>query len=427
MSRRRFVLLACCAAAITFLLLRPANWPTTAIAYYGKSSGPLLTEALNSTLGKILVINLPSRTDRRDAMTLAAALTGLQVGWINGRDGKDLDDRVLPADSRNRSILVGNKGSWRAHMDALQMHVSNDLCCLVIHENLTSALILEDDADWDIRLGRQMQDLTRLTQAYIQPLQANPQRTNIEISREIEPRVFDPAINEIPGTVSPATSPFGDGWDVLWLGHCGTEFPAPSAVPRDGDKVGPGLPLLRVVRYLDETVPMRKHLKPHPLALEDQLASAYPDHTRVVHASNGTICTIGYAVSQQGARKLLWQFGLETFTTGWDLMLRDWCNHGYENRFYADGDAQEKAGRGRERAAIGNAPVCLTVQPPLFSHHFGKSGGSDITAPGGGFISKGRESTPYIRLSVRLNMGRLVRGSGVEDLVDQWPDETAQL
>ncbi len=90
-------------------------------------------------------------------------------------------------------------------------------------------------------------------------------------------------------------------------------------------------------------------------------------------------------------------------------MLRDWCDGLYP-------------GEGKGEA---KGPVCVTVQPPLFSHHFGKGAASDITAPGGGFINKEKEMTPYVRLSVRLNLGRLVRGVEVGGLVDQWPDKEA--
>ena len=41
-------------------------------------------------------------------------------------------------------------------------------------------------------------------------------------------------------------------------------------------------------------------------------------------------------------------------------------------------------------------------------------------APGGGFAHKGKEMTPYVRFSVRLNMERLVEG---EDARDQWEEE----
>jgi hypothetical protein len=105
--------------------------------------------------------------------------------------------------------------------------------------------------------------------------------------------------------------------------------------------------------------------------------------------------------------KLLYRFGTRTFTTGWDLMLGDWCGGVYDR-----GVSDE----GKER------PVCVTVQPPLFVQHYGRGGASDITAPGGGFIDRGKEMSPFVRLSVRLNMGRLVRGEGEGELEDQWPD-----
>lgn len=73
---------------------------------------------------KVLVINLPERSDRRDAMTLATAVSGIDVEWIDGVAGKDVPDRVMPVDSLDKSISKGNKGSWRAHMDALQLWVA---------------------------------------------------------------------------------------------------------------------------------------------------------------------------------------------------------------------------------------------------------------------------------------------------------------
>ena len=53
-------------------------------------------------------------------MSLAAAVTALRVDWIAGWAGKDVLEKALPADSAGQSILEGNKGSWRAHMDALR-------------------------------------------------------------------------------------------------------------------------------------------------------------------------------------------------------------------------------------------------------------------------------------------------------------------
>ncbi|KAH8902360.1 hypothetical protein BR93DRAFT_887437 [Coniochaeta sp. PMI_546] len=343
------------------------------------TSGPIPgadTDILNETLGfqKVFVINLPSRSDRRDAMTLASALTGIKFGWIDGVAGDQVLEKVLPPDSIDKNISKGNRGSWRVHMNVLRT---------IVQQNLTSALILEDDIDWDIRLKFQLQNFSLASRSYLQHVSstASSQPTTLSL----------PSL--LP--LSPAASPYGSHWDVLWLGHCGTSFPSSQS--------------LRVIMPLDTTVPSHQHLRPHPFAGPDEpLISSYPPHTRVIHAPGpGTACTQAYAVSRSAALKLLYRFGTQTFTTGWDLMLGDWCAGLYD---------QGLEGNKRER------PVCVTVQPPLFVQHYGKGGASDITAPGGGFIDRGKEMTPYVRLSVRLNMAALVRGAWAEGLSDQWPD-----
>jgi len=331
----------------------------------------------------------------------------------------------------------------------------------IIDHNLTSALILEDDADWDIRLKSQLQVFAQAARAFTQPTtrastsqkpqplaQAETYKPPGMTSSTVVELPLDRLLDRLPlRDLHPTITPYGDDWDVLWLGHCGTDFPnvsSPNAEasghqkpktpnPNGKDKPPPPHkpvgykpkenpnrtppPILRIPISNDPTVPEPQHLKPHPFALRDQLGDEYPPHTRVVHASSGTICTQAYAVSQRGARKLLWQFGLESLTAGWDLMLRDWCDGRYfDGTGYTPNNSE--GGRGGKRS-----PICVTVQPPLFSHHYGKGSASDITSPGGGFINKNKDTTPYVRYSVKLNMGRLVEGAqGVEDLVDQFPD-----
>ncbi|PKS05593.1 hypothetical protein jhhlp_008111 [Lomentospora prolificans] len=372
------------------------------IAARGMGSGPI--DVFNSTLGfgKIFVVNLPERTDRRDLMTLAAAVTGLEFTYIPGVRGADIPEKVLPPSPRKKNVnWAGKTGSWRAHMNVLQR---------IVQENLTSALIMEDDADWDIRLKSQAQTFAVASQAYLQPLQADPSHTLADLypalSKILQEDNYVCDLQSAPATRAPSTSPYGDGWDVLWLGHVGSHIPSdwPSH-QKNSDH--PPLSLLTLLVPDDGTVADKRHLKRHPFADRiDDFAARFESHTRVVHEARGTAGIQAYAVSQRGARRLLLKFGLEEFTSSYDLMLRDWCDGAY---------VEDK----------GERPVCVTTQPPLMSQYYSK-GGSDIHGIGGGYFKK--SGSTYIRHSVMLNLRKLVwrntdRPGDIEGLVDQWPDE----
>ncbi len=367
----------------------------------------------------------------------------------------------------SHSASAGARGSWGSHVSALQT---------IVDHGLGSALVLEDDVDWDARLKTQMETFAMASRMWLgvqQQQQQQQQQKREEIARlrnlkttkpprggsglpsrvlsmfsgnreqELEAdsgasggrarkEEFDRDTIPLPPNSSPSShrghkarieSPYGDGWDVLWLGHCGAELPtarreSPSSA---GDPFSPSSSSssssLKISIPGDMTVPAPKHLQPHPFALRDALADAYPAHTRVVHATCGNVCSLAYAVSQGGARKLLRRVKQEGFVSQWDLMLRDYCIGGG----YEDG-----GGRGGEDGGDGSGLVCLTVQPPLISHRYaGEAGGasvSDIRGQGGG-LARGKKGTPYVRLSVQENLDRLVAGFPVDWLVDQLPDE----
>ncbi|KAI1092086.1 glycosyltransferase family 25 protein [Rostrohypoxylon terebratum] len=340
----------------------------------------------NSTLGfsKIFVINLPSRTDRRDAMALAGAVGNLTFSWVDGVFGDQVGDLDAPPGNRIRSS--GARGSWRSHMNALKAVVDN---------NLGSALIVEDDIDWDVRLKSQLQVFASASRTWLKESNSAKDTVKLDTSRDAIGRGHE-AI-------------YGDDWDVLWLGHCGTDFPPNNS----------GVSPLRVTILGDDTVPAPKHLKPHPFALKDKLGELYPPHTRVIHASSGTICSLAYAVSYQGARKLLREFDSH-YDTQWDLVLQKWCeggcNPGNKFKLKSEPETDDEVTPQHQEAR----PVCITVQPPLFSHHYAKGGASNIQGQGGGY-AKGT-GTPYIRLSVRENMKRLIAGAPASKMVDQLPD-----
>ena len=65
--------------------------------------------------------------------------------------------------------LIGDKvfASWRSHMNAVSA---------MIEQNLGSALILEDDADWDVRIKTQMRDWALSARQLVQPLKSDAEQ-----------------------------------------------------------------------------------------------------------------------------------------------------------------------------------------------------------------------------------------------------------
>lgn len=269
----------------------------------------------------------------------------------------------------------------------------------VVENNLGSALILEDDADWDIRIKNQLQDFALTSRALLQPLSSTPHSYADPTLRnpQMTPGMpEDISFDRLPSTVPPTASPYGDDWDVLWLGHCGTEFPN-TRLPSRADQ-SKWLPRGRVVHTNDETVPENDYL--HYMSEEDDPRKTYPPHTRITHHVMGSICSLGYAVSQRGARRLLYELGVRKFDGAFDVMLRDTC----------DGNNDRPRG------------ICLTVQPQLFNHHRPAGHGSyhsDISEHEEKIFEK--PETEMIRWSTRMNLPKLIKGES--DYDDQWPDQ----
>ncbi|KAF2197490.1 hypothetical protein GQ43DRAFT_444212 [Delitschia confertaspora ATCC 74209] len=391
-----------------------------------------LKDILNTTLGfqKILVLNLPFRTDRKDAMTLAAATSNIELEFVDGVTGDSIRQSAYPPPSENVKLSAGIRGSWRTHMNALQR---------VVQENLTTALIFEDDVDWDVRLRPNLQRFalaSRFLSENKEVLSSSPskypieQRLNTETSEttfhtlsqygitEKLPSLPLSSVNQKPLLSGQShhgapSSPYGDPsqWDILWIGHCGAGFPRYRSSSRKIEVTAKSV-LLTLLN--DATVPLPKWIKAHPFQSEpDPLASAYPPHTRIYHrGSGGLLCTVGYAVSQRGARRILHQFGVKEWNGIFDSELGKWCAAEDERLKTGSADGSKKEKKGKER-------VCLTSQPPIFAHHHPMEGESDIGGLGGGYARK--HETKYLRYSVRMNLEKIVRAE--KALKDQWPDE----
>ncbi|RMJ21494.1 glycosyltransferase family 25 protein [Aspergillus sp. HF37] len=147
---------------------------------------------------RIYAINLPARTDRRDGLSLVSSLTGIQLDWVDGVDGHDVPDKALPYPASREAISNANIGSWRAHLNTLKDIVAGDQ---------GSALILEDDVDWDIRIREQLQDFALTSRALHQPL-ASPPHSFAHPTLRDPPRTTDMPkdidFDQLPPTIPPS-------------------------------------------------------------------------------------------------------------------------------------------------------------------------------------------------------------------------------
>ena len=261
-------------------------------------------------------------------------------------------------------------------------------------------MILEDDVDWDDRLRTQL-GLFAFA-AHTLPSLINHNIQEIQPSAT-ESRNQDPIDLAKRSTVALSyrdlyipSNPYNANWDVLWLGHCGTSLPPPSLTHPD-----------RLMYLHDITAPAPKHLRLRESAPLDPIATLYPPHTRVYHRTgNSTLCTLAYAVTQRGARKILYELGVKDLSDGFDFELGKWCG----------GSDVGKRRDGDEGISSEKRLECMTVQPPLFSHYWGAKGQSDIMGVG----SRGRPEvgSRYVMRSVRGSLEEQVEGTG--KFFEQW-------
>jgi hypothetical protein len=153
-----------------------------------------------------------------------------------------------------------------------------------LDSGLETALILEDDVDWDIRL--------RSVQI---PLAASATRQLLPPQRSFHP---------FSNFGSKHVQYWGnhDEWDLLYLGHCGDYF---DEVTEDGLKSSKTFNLtdLPHVVYKDFTLPVRSELHPFTQSLFSALHM--PANSRAFHRSKFPLCSFGYAVTRPAAERLL--------------------------------------------------------------------------------------------------------------------------
>lgn len=167
-----------------------------------------------------------------------------------------------PASSQHP--FPGATKAWLAHLDIIRHTITS---------NLSTVLILEDDADWDISIKTQM-------------------------------RNFATAIRTLTSTPDSETAPYGSDWDILWLGHCGEEYK--TSFPS--------------ISYDDE----HSISKSEYTGWAKQYLADLPETQRTVYPSSNPVCTFAYALSAEGARKAL-AFSDHAESEAFDIRLMWGC------------------------------------------------------------------------------------------------------
>ncbi|RCI10423.1 hypothetical protein L249_4415, partial [Ophiocordyceps polyrhachis-furcata BCC 54312] len=240
-------------------------------------SSPSPSSSSNSTLGfgRIYVVSQQD-SPRRKTIIQAANVTELTLTIPLQPVWTDQDERKfrLPKDS---SIQRGSLLAWLGHLHALQQFLDS---------GAETALFLEDDVDWDIRL--------RTSQA---PLVSAAARRLLAVD---------------DGRRYPYGHP--DRWDLIYLGHCGDYWHGMDVEFVDGHVKPSDLSSTPHAAFADHSMSPPHRLHPFTASLFKNLGVG--PQTRLFHRSVFPLCTFGYALSRAGALRLLQLGRKEPSTSG---------------------------------------------------------------------------------------------------------------
>jgi hypothetical protein len=230
---------------------------------------------LRSTLTKqfqeIQLISMPQRTDKQDSFAVTSSVSGFDFNITDGVDGTQIPSKALPYKMNQKPEVLG---CWRAHLN-----IWEDM----VRRHVTSTLVFEDDADWDVGLRAQMIELAKGSRYSLGETSETPH------------------------------SPYGDDWDLLWIGHCGSA-PAPWSERR-------------YVIHSDPTVepPEKRTGVGRPDMTRYENGPDGDASTRIIFPAIGGVCTASYAISLKGARKALYRLSMSPNDSPVDWGMNSLC------------------------------------------------------------------------------------------------------
>ncbi|KAK8111917.1 uncharacterized protein PG998_008374 [Apiospora kogelbergensis] len=207
----------------------------------------------NATLGFDSILALSKgggQSWRVQGLQAAAALSGLDITvppqptWLP----EMVDAFAALSPEGVPKPEPGSAAAWLAHIDLLKY---------VLQSELNSALIVEDDVDWDVNIKDQMS----------------------LIAEAVRKRTHSP---------HDESNPYTSQWDILWIGHCGDSPKANETVSLFADPTV--VERARYVGFEGTKGYLREHV---------------PEGQRAVWQSSGAVCSYAYAVHRAGVRKVL--------------------------------------------------------------------------------------------------------------------------
>ncbi|QDS68839.1 hypothetical protein FKW77_007120 [Venturia effusa] len=245
----------------------------------------------NATLGFGGIIAVSKRdSHRRSSLLHAANLTGIDILIPDQPVWTDAD--VQSIKTKKMSVISrGSAMAWLGHLNALKWFVES---------GLSSALILEDDVDWDIHLRNyQIPRVAKAVRKLVSDSQNNANDPYAALRQAHRPQTY-----------------WGDlkSWEILYLGHCGDYFDL---------KFWPELPH---EIFDDESLPPLQRMHPDT---EDWLREVGIHHKqRMVHKSKKPLCSFAYAVTRESAQRVLRELSTEEQNHGtwaYDVRLLEAC------------------------------------------------------------------------------------------------------
>ncbi|CAF9908545.1 MAG: hypothetical protein ALECFALPRED_004670 [Alectoria fallacina] len=290
----------------------------------------------------IFALALPDRFDRVRPLLDAANATNINVTILDAVRDKQIAEDAWPKGwSENHEKKVGELGCLMSHVRTWKK---------MIVENIESALIMESDADWDLRIREIMQGVA-------------------SASKHLVDWPFD-------APTRPGIFPYGDKWDIIWIGHCGSWNHENH----------------RIYSFNDSTVPPEDY---EYTFTDTPREEQHRPGTRSVFPLGYAVCSTAYAISNAGAVKLEEEF--REGSDNIDLRLAQIC---------------------RENQDVN----CLGVWPQLITAAITET---NIEHPLGEIVTGDMAVTawypgPGLQYSARLNADKVLHGSSMEEWDPQW-------